>query len=269
MNPSVLRVASCMAPNADDTCREITCHLGRWLGVRTEYIDHISWQERERLLDAGEIHLCWLCGLPYVWKADRASPLIELVAAPVMMNARYGDQAVYYSDVVVHRQSRFHVFGDLRGTRWAYNEPCSHSGYNVVLDHLHGLGETEGYFGNAVESGAHQISLNMIVDGEVDASAIDSTVLEAQLNRFPNLCGQIRVIDTLGPSPMPPWVMLRRLPDELKCRIRNFFMDMACNAEGRKILETWGIARFAATEDEGYDLIRRMARNTERVRLSA
>ena len=66
MLPSVLRITSCMADNAEATCREITAWLGERLDIATEFIDCIPWQERERQLDAGLIHVCWICGLPYV-----------------------------------------------------------------------------------------------------------------------------------------------------------------------------------------------------------
>lgn len=155
-----------MAPNADTTCRAITRYLERNLGMSTEFVDDVSWRERERQFDAGDIQLCWLCGLPYVWKADGRAPAIELVAAPVMAAPRYSGHPVYFSDVVVHSRSRFGSFDDLRGASWAwaYNEPNSHSGYNVVRHHLRRIGESSGYFGKTVESGAHQVSLGMIAD---------------------------------------------------------------------------------------------------------
>jgi phosphonate transport system substrate-binding protein len=257
-----------MAPNAEEACREITRLLEQRLNMRTQFVDNISWQEREQLLDRGEVHLCWLCGLPYVWKADQSAPSIELVAAPIMASPRYGNQAVYFSDIVVHKKSRFATFEDLRGSSWTYNEPRSHSGYYVVLDHLRRLDETDGYFGEAIESGAHQQSLRMIIDGKVDASAIDSTVLDAELTRYPELRNEIRVIHTLGPSPMPPWVMLRSLPSPVKQSIRNVFLSMADDDEGCAVLKLWGVARFAPVNDTYYTPIRAMARNAQGVRLS-
>jgi phosphonate transport system substrate-binding protein len=258
-----------MAPNADDTCRAIAQYLECKLGIRAEFVGDIPWRERECQFDAGDIQLCWLCGLPYVWKAVSLVPAIDLVAAPVMAAVRYGGRPVYFSDVVVHQRSRFGSFDDLRGASWAYNEPNSHSGFNVVRHRLSQLGETEGYFGEAVESGAHQISLRMIIEGEVDASAIDSTVLEAELERAPYLRDDIRIIDTMGPSPMPPWVMRGDLPVAFKQSLRKVFLDMGEDADGRKILSTWGMARFDPVDDAAYDSIRLMSSAAETVRLSA
>lgn len=268
MTPALLRITSCMADNAEATCRAITSYLGGKLGIATEFVDCIPWQERERQLDAGLIHVCWICGLPYVWKADAADSMVEACVAPVMAADRYAGAAVYYSDIVVRRDSRYRSFADLRGASWAYNEPNSHSGFNIVRHHLATLAETGGYFSHAVESGAHQRSLNMIVNAEVDASAIDSTVLEAELACSPLLRDKIRVIETLGPSPMPPWVLHKSLAAELRARIRDTLLAMHTDPAGKMILAQWGIAYFAAVDDAAYDPIRRMAQQAEGITLA-
>ena len=119
-----------------------------------------------------------------------------------------------------------------------------------------------------VESGAHQRSLRMIVDGEIEASAIDSTVLEAELERHPQLALDIKVIDTLGPSPMPPWVMLKTLPRNLRDDIRAALLEMHAEADGAAILASWRIARFVGATHADYDSLRRMAGAAANVRLA-
>ncbi|HEX3202938.1 MAG TPA: hypothetical protein VHW42_13520 [Actinomycetes bacterium] len=47
-----------------------------------------------------------ICGLPYVWLADRHPPPVEPLAAPVLAGERYGGRPVSYSDVIVHHDSR-------------------------------------------------------------------------------------------------------------------------------------------------------------------
>ena len=258
-----------MAPNADPTCRAIARFIARRLDLPVEVVDGVPWQERERLLDAGDIHLCWLCGWPYVVKADRDEAFLELAAAPVMQAPRYRERPVYFSDVVVHHDSDYHRFGDLRGSTWAYNEPHSHSGHNVVLHHLAQLGETAGFFRSATESGTHQESLRMILDHEIDASAIDSTVLEAELRQRPELKDEIRVVETLGPSPMPPWVVVKSLSVQLRMGIEGALLTMHFDGEGAAALRQWGISHFVPIENHDYDPIRRMADAAEGIRLTA
>lgn len=261
MARETLRMTSCMAENADATCRAIVQYIGSKVGVKTEFVVDMPWEEREALFDAGEIDVCWICGLPYIWKVDAGRPDIELCAVPVMRHERYGNAPVYFSDVVVRRDSRFNTFADLRGATWAYNERNSHSGYNVVRHHLATLGENIGFFSRAVESGAHQQSLRMILAGEIDASAIDSTVLEAELRRNPSIAPEIRIIATLGPSPMPPWVMHRNLPHALRAGVKGALLGMHEDPEGRAILGQWGISHFTDAEHAHYQPIHDMESN--------
>jgi phosphonate transport system substrate-binding protein len=96
--PYALRIASCMAPNADSMCRALAAYVADRLALPVELVESVEWCERERMLDAGEIDLCWLCGLPYVEKVDRGEHL-ALCVAPVMRSDRYGGVPVYFSAV--------------------------------------------------------------------------------------------------------------------------------------------------------------------------
>lgn len=262
-----LKITSCMACNADFICENIAHYISEQLKMATEFINDIPWQERERLLDAGEIEVSWICGLPYVWKADQVTPNIELLVAPVMKHARYLNRPIYFSDVVVHKDSPFQTFADLRGASWAYNEPGSQSGYNITRYHLATLGERGPYFGKAIEAGAHQTSLQMILEGQVDASAIDSTVLEMELEHHPEIAAHIRIIDTFGPSPIPPWVILKSVPQELRHQLRELLLNMHHTPQGLAILAAGQLERFVQVEDRDYDPIRQMEKEAEQVRL--
>jgi phosphonate transport system substrate-binding protein len=256
-----------MAENSEVTCREIAGYIAGQLGMIVEFVDNVPWQERERLFDRGDIQVLWICGLPYVRKSDLGEPPLELLAAPVAEGDRYENKPVYFSDVVVHRDSRFRSFADLRGGSWAYNESRSHSGYNLVCHFLASLGESAGYFGRVVESGAHQASLRMIMDGEVDGCAIDSTVLELEMLRRPEIADQIAIIETLGPSPMPPWVAHKSLPPAVRSALRASLLSMHLDPVGDRVLAEARISRFAAVEDRSYDPIRLMDNQSESVRL--
>ena len=254
----ILNITSIQAPNADAFVEQLAEHLSSRLAVETNLISGIPWREREELIDLGEAHVSWLCGLPYIWKVDRPDSGIELLAAAVMEGSRYMDRPVYYSDVVVRADSPYTSFADLEGTRWAYNEPNSHSGYNVVRYHLATLGELYGYFGEVQESGSHLASLEMLLGGEIDAAAIDSTVLESEQVKRPDLTDQLRVVESLGPSPIPPWTVSKELPPAIRYAVRQIFLEMHRDEEGASILQAAKIKRFEAVTDSDYDPIREM-----------
>lgn len=264
-----ITLVSLMAENFSPLYRDVTGYLARRTGLRLQIEEGVAWQERERMLDRGEAHVGFICGLPYVLRADRPEPPVELLAAPVMAAPRYAGRPIYFSDVIVRRGSPYRAFADLRGASWAYNEPGSQSGYNLTRWHLAHLGETRGFFGRVVEAGAHQVSLRMVVEGKVDASAIDSTVLERELEQHPELAPEVRIVETLGPSAMPPAVASTSLPPAARDTLRRALLAMHRDGEGRAILERARMRRFAPVSDRHYDDIRRMAREAQAVALSA
>src|SRR5258708_39390882 len=121
-----LRFVSFLAPNVRPVYEFIARHVGERLGCATELVGGGSYD------DMAKADVAFLCGLLYVRLMEQKMPPVELLAAPVLQGARYAGRPIYFSDVIVHRDSRFHTFADLRGARWAYNEINSHSGHGVV-----------------------------------------------------------------------------------------------------------------------------------------
>ena len=190
--------------------------------------------------------------------ARRQPAPIELLASPVLEGERYQNRPIYFSDVIVHRDSPFHSFADLRGHSWSYNDLDSHSGYNVTRYRLVQLGETHGFFSRVIQAGWHQKSIELVIAGAVDASAIDSQVLAIELRDHPELASQLRVIDYLGPSSIQPVVAARRLPQPVKDEVRRVLLTIADEPRGAAALAHGFVARFAPVTDATYDDIRQM-----------
>lgn len=260
-----IKITSIQSENSAYTCQQIARYLGEQLGMSTEFVTDLPWPKLEQLLDKGEVQVGWICGAPYVKKASQEPSPIELVAAPVMKHPRYQQRPVYFSDVIVHPDSKYYSFADLRGASWAYNEPHSHSGYIVTRYHLARLGESKGYFGQVVKAGSHLQAIEMVLEPRIDASAIDSTVLELELQVRPQLKTDLRVVEVLGPSPIPPWVVTTNVPIELREAIRKVFFRMHETVEGRAILEQGQMMKMVRVMDRDYDPIREMARIADQV----
>jgi len=262
-----ITLTSCQAPVADALVEGAAAFLRARLRLKVHCELQIPWQAREERLLSGEIQAGWICGAPYVQMIDQTRAPLALLAAPVMAAPRYLDRPIYFSDVVVRADRPYATFADLRGAVWAYNEPHSHSGYHVVRYHLATLGETRAFFGRVFASGAHQRSLALILAGDADASAIDSTVLDMLTAQEPTLAAQLRVIATLGPSPMPPWVVHQSVPRALRQALTDALITMHADALGQTILRQASVARFAAVSDGDYDPIRAMLRRAGQLAL--
>lgn len=259
-----MRLVSLMSENSDFLYRGLATYLSRQTGIRIEVIDDVPWWERQRMLEEGGAQIGFVCGIVYTRWVDGGGPAFELLAAPVPSARRYGGRAIYFSDVVVRRDSCFRSFADLHGASWAYNEPGSHSGYTLTRYHLARLGRGWEYFGRVVEAGSHLRALESVLDGKVDASAIDSTVLDLERARRPELAGQLRVIRTFGPSPAPPGVVSAAVDAGLRDGIRRALLDLHLASDAAPLLAEARLSHYAAVRDADYQPIRRMARIAER-----
>jgi len=248
-----LRFATFLAPNMLPVYRFLADRIGDRLGRPVELVAGTSFDQFER----GEVDLGVICGLPYVWLADRDPPPVEPLAAPVLAGERYGGRPVYYSDVIVRHDSPITRLEELGGRSWAYNEPASHSGHAVTLYSLVGMGAGPGFLARVVEAGFHQRAIRLVHTGAVDAAAIDSQVLAIELRDHPGLA-DLRVVGSFGPSTIQPVVAASRLPDACRREVRALLVELGDDPTARPALDHGLIERFVAVDDAAYDDIRAM-----------
>ena len=240
-------------------------YLQQEADVPIQFFDSLDSNAHYLALAEGKVDIAWSCGLPYTLFADQPTPSIELLAAPIHSAPRYQGKAIYFSDLIVRADSPIQIFEELRGSRWAYNEIESFSGYRLMLAHLVEQGEDADFFADAVASGGHAQSLQAVLEGSVETAAIDSTYLDWQLEENPTLHSQIRVIDIIGPNPTPPWVIRRAVPQAIRERIRATLLSLHQSDLGRALLAMSALDSFVLVEDSAYNRIRQVARLSEKM----
>jgi phosphonate transport system substrate-binding protein len=245
-----------LGDNARPFYKNVVDYLGRVTGLSTELISGLSPDEQDRMVNSGQIQVVFTCGLPYARKADLKPPLLRLMAAPVMAAPHYKNQPVYFSDIIVRADSPYETFDSLRGSVFAYNEIYSLSGYMLPCYHLLTLSQMGRFFGKMVQSGSHAHSMDWVAQGRADAAAIDSVVLEMELRQHPNRANTFRVIDQIGPQPMPPVAASTQLDDAYRQRLSGALLTMHTDPSAEAIFKQVGMRRFAAVVDSDYDPIR-------------
>lgn len=265
---SHLLFVSLMAGNADSFYHDLAQYLHATTGLNIRVIDSASWQERTQLINHGAVDFAAVCGAVYVEHVWRGLS-VQLLAAPVMSKARYNTQPVYFSDFVVRTASRFRAFADLQGASWAYNEQASFSGFQAVQAYLAKKGFVHPYFGHTIETGSHQQSLEAVIAGRADVTAIDSIVLERAVQLQPELAKHIRTVHTIGPSPVPPLVTTRHLAPDVVAALQHALQTMHTDSVGRHVLEQFQISHFVSVADRDYDHIRNQIAASRRVKTGA
>lgn len=207
--------------------------------------------------------LLFICGLPLMRYGQRMPHQLRPLVAPVMSAARYGGQPRYFSDVVVRANSDRHSWEDLAQAVFCYNDRGSHSGYSRMGYELHQRGLDWEFFEHMVESGGHVRSLQAILTGQADCAAIDSTVFDQVLRDDPPLGQKLRIITSLGPSPMPPMAVSQRLGQDLTTTLQQALLQP--DATLQQHLTQAGISHFAVVNRATYEPILAMFRESEGV----
>src|SRR5262245_41355086 len=251
--PVALRVVSFLAPKLLGFYTFLAGRIARRLRCHVEVVVGTSYDDLE------SADVAFVCGLPYVERTLCGDCPVEPIAAPVLLGARYGGRPIYYSDVIVRRDSPCRSFADLRGRSWAYNERHSQSGYGITRFVLARDGHAKGYFGRVVEAGWHERAVELVATGECDASAIDSQLLAVMFRDDPALADELRVIETLGPSTIQPVVVSRRLPRPVKSELQRKFLSLSAAPAAQQPVAAALGERFVPVGDGDYDDLRRMS----------
>lgn len=255
MRGAPLHVATHLAPGVLPAYALAARFMGAWLHRPAELVVAADYRRCAADVD----HVCFVCSIPFLLLEASGRIRMEVAAAPVLRGRRYGGRPVYFSDVIVRASSPATSFGDLRGGRWAYNEPYSHSGFMVVLHHLVATGAPDDFLGEWIEAGFHDESMRMVIDGRADWTAIDSQVLAIWLRAVPSLRRRIRIVATLGPSTIQPIVMSRRrLTQAQRAALVAGLLSLSEVPSAIPVLHAAGIDRFVRVESSDYDDIRTM-----------
>jgi phosphate/phosphite/phosphonate ABC transporter binding protein len=254
MSRQALVFANFLAPTLYKTYQSIVEYVEHTIDIPTYLLNGESLNDfAEGFIDAG-----FICGLAYVHLARQSPSPVELIAAPILTGTRYQQRPWYFSDIVVHAGSDIRTFEELRGRTWAYNEKPSHSGYNIVQYMLLERGERLETFAKTIETGSHAQSLHMVVEGMVDAAAVDSHMLDMVLRNRPDVAQSVRIVDSFGPSTIPPVVVSSHVPAVVKSKLRERFLTMHEDRVLGRQLELGLIERFVPISDAQYQDIRAM-----------
>uniref|UniRef100_B8HKW9 ABC-type phosphate/phosphonate transport system periplasmic component-like protein n=1 Tax=Cyanothece sp. (strain PCC 7425 / ATCC 29141) TaxID=395961 RepID=B8HKW9_CYAP4 len=219
-----LALVSYLAPNSFWYYQEIAAYLERKLGMPTS-IRQGNDPLTDRRLAQQQVDLTFICGLPLVRFNQQHAFKLKPIVAPVLQADRYSNQPVYFADVIVRSDSGMTEFEQLCGKVFCFNDLGSNSGYHLVKRHLAEQHYSPSFIAKEIPSGSHQTSIQWVIEGKADWAAIDSTMLEQELRDRADLQQWIRVIQSIGPCPIPPIALSPNVPPELAQHIQDSLLN--------------------------------------------
>ena len=261
-------VTAALVSNAGlDVYDDIAAYLSRKTGYKIQVVSGLSYAEANEALANGAVEIGAICGLPYIHKAKVDQ--VELLTMPVMAVTAGtwpdvpGYEKVpgkYYSYTIVRKNSGIKNWSELRGKTYVFNDIDSNSGYNMPRYKLVQLGArswTE-YFSKVRASGSHEESIRMVAEGLVDASSVDSLVLDFDRANNDPYATNVRVIEVLfeGGAGAPPFVISKKVDMSFKQSLQDAMTSMHRDPEGSQILKRALLREFMLPNDTNYNDIR-------------
>jgi ABC-type phosphate/phosphonate transport system substrate-binding protein len=112
----------------------------------------------------------------------------------------------YRSIVLVREDAPFSTLADLRSTRCVINTRTSHSGMNILRSMVAPLHEDGRFFSSVRISGAHELSVALVLEHEADVTAVDCVTYALLKSKRPASVTGTRILCHTRLCPAPPYV---------------------------------------------------------------
>jgi phosphonate transport system substrate-binding protein len=225
--PSELRVGAIPDQSAELVERQhaalIRVVCGR-LKIECRWMPARSYDEVVAQLGRGEVDVAYLGGATFV-QAERWHRAVPLVMRDI--------DSRFTSVVVVREEDVARALADLKGRPFAFGNQRSTSGHFMARHffRLSGI-EPERDFRRIAYSDSHDATIRLVAAGEVDAGVVNASVYYQRLIAGDPIARRLRVLWRSPPFADYVWAARAGLPDRLRERLVDAFLDLDRNVPG-------------------------------------
>lgn len=249
---AAITLISCLSENTYPMCALLAEYLTEHTHIQVKFDQTTPWLEASQKLATGEIQMGWICGMLYTLQQDQQARY-QVLAKPIFAGH---NEPLYFSYLVVRRDSAIQSIADLQAKRLVINDPDSYSGKHALWAHWARL-PTPPSFAAVLESGSHSNSLRMLAAGKADVAAIDCTVFDYWLKtgnaEMQTVLSELHPIEQINPAPTPPLVMHHSVDAETIQAIRQALLELNLSDNA---LQAVGLKGLVAAHDQDYDFMR-------------
>ena len=245
--PISLAIAAMTSPKETYIYYEkLVDYISQKLGRPIQFKQRKSYKEVNELLKKTVVDIAFICSGAYVSALPEG--YMEIIAVPQINNKTY-----YQAYVIVHKDSPYQQFIDLKNKRFALTDPLSNTGYYYPLRRVKELGFTlDRFFSKTIYTYAHDYSIQAVARKLVDGASVDGLIFDYLAKHNPALVQNIRIIEKSEPFGMPPVVVPRRLDPQLKAKLKSILLSLHQDAKGKQILDQLNIDRFVPGDSVNY-----------------
>ena len=254
------RMYSATASSKADWKVLLTWVLAR-AGLPWEVIDYDAPAPLSLLWSRDNLGLAMMCGLPFAQRIGTPGQP-TLIAAPIPSPARYGGQAVYFTDLVVRSDAPYRTLQDTFGGTVGYTLADSMSGGVALRRHLEGYRTPQqprlyrAAVGNLVNARG---VIQALAAGRIDIGPLDSYYHDLLWRHEPSFAAQVRIVAHTPALPIPPLVATAALSAGELARLRRALLASAAAEEMAPVMERLLLAGVAFPDPADYRPLAAMA----------
>lgn len=253
LSPVYIAIASMTSPRETfNYYHDLIDFISKKVGHPIYFKQKKTYEEVNELLETGEVDFAFICSGAYIEEAKNKH--VRLMVAPVINGQTY-----YQAYIIAQKNSAINSFNELEGHSFAYTDPLSNTGYLYPRKHLYNLGTNENiFFTKTIFTNGHDISIQMVNRGIIDASSVHGLIFEYIASVYPERVENIKIIEKSKLFGMPPVVTPIGLSNKHFKDYQDIFLNIHEDSVGMEILNKLKIEKFVLINDTIYDNVRRL-----------
>jgi len=261
---TVLRVTTIPEEVATEQIRKfgpLTKYLERTVGMKVDFVPVNDYPAAVEALVNKQVELVWFGGFTYVQAQIRSGGKIIPIA-------QREEDTSFRSVFITQTNSGIKRLADLKGKQVSFGSPSSTSGHAMPRSFLLDAGiDPEKDFKRVAYSGAHDATIAAVVNGRVDAAALDITVWRKFVSENKVDTTKVDVFFTSPPFYNYNWSVHADMPAPLREKITAALLNLNMNnPEGKEILTLNRATKYILTKSENYKGLENAARNIGLIR---
>lgn len=261
---TVLRVTTIPEEAATEQTRKfgpLTKYLERTVGMKVDFVPVNDYPAAVEALVNKQVELVWFGGFTYVQAQIRSGGKIIPIA-------QREEDTNFRSVFITQTNSGIKRLADLKGKQVSFGSPSSTSGHAMPRSFLLDAGiDPEKDFKRVAYSGAHDATIAAVVNGRVDAAALDITVWRKFVSENKVDTTKVDVFFTSPPFYNYNWSVHADMPAPLREKITAALLNLNMNnPEGKEILTLNRATKYIPTKPENYKGLENAGRSAGLIR---
>ena len=261
---TVLRVTTIPEEAATEQIRKfgpLTKYLERTVGMKVDFEPVNDYPAAVEALVNKQVELVWFGGFTYVQAQIRSGGKIIPIA-------QREEDTSFRSVFITQTNSGIKRLADLKGKQVSFGSQSSTSGHLMPRSFLLEAGiDPDKDFKRVAYSGAHDATIAAVVNGRVDAAALDITVWRKFVSENKVDTTRVDVFYTTPPYFNYNWSVHADMPAPLREKITAALLNLNMNnPEGKEILTLNRATKYIPTKPENYKGLENAGRSAGLIR---